>query len=208
MSIGYLKSWLCIFGSTCPLVFRKNTLFFLRTRKNLVSLNPANIRLGEDVLKTAWRRFEDVFSVTFFCLPRHLENVLKTSWRHNSKTSCKHVLKTSWRRLGRYLKDVLKTSWRRLGRRLGDISGRRIANTSGRRLKDVLKTSWKTKSVTLKTSSRRLQDVLKNKKCLVGICLLFEGSQPQNVLTLFLLYAKNLMLLRYFNTTLEEFKVI
>ena len=29
---------------------------------------PANIRLGEDVLKTSWRRLEDFFSVTFFCL--------------------------------------------------------------------------------------------------------------------------------------------
>ena len=34
---------------------------------------PANIRLGEDVLKMSWRRLEDVFSVTFFCLPRCLE---------------------------------------------------------------------------------------------------------------------------------------
>ena len=27
---------------------------------------PANIRLGEDVLKTSSRRLQDVFSVTFF----------------------------------------------------------------------------------------------------------------------------------------------
>ena len=105
--------------------------------------DPANIRLGQDVLKTSWRRLEDVFSVTFFCLPRRLENVLKTSWRHNCKTSCKHVLKTSW-----------KMSWRRLE----DVLGRRIANTSWRRLEDVLedekcytedvlKTSWKTRNV-------------------------------------------------------------
>ena len=39
---------------------------------------PANIRLGEEVLKTSSRRLQDVFSVTFFCLPRRLEDVLKT----------------------------------------------------------------------------------------------------------------------------------
>ena len=92
--------------------------------------DPANIRLGQDVLKTSWRRLEDVFSVTFFCLPRRLENVLKTSWRHNCKTSCKHVWKTSWRRL----EDVLKTPWKTSWRRLEDVLGRRIANTSWRRL--------------------------------------------------------------------------
>ena len=125
---------------------------------------PANIRLGEDVLKTSWKRLEDVFSVIFFCLPRRLENVLKTSWTHNCKTSCNRILNTSWKRLEDIiarrlantswtrLEDVLKTSWRRLARHL----------------EDVLKTSWKTKSVTLKTSWRRLEDVLENKKCLLG----------------------------------------
>ena len=106
---------------------------------------PANIRLGEDVLKTSWRRLEDVFSVSFFCLPRCLEDVLKTSWKHNCKTS-----------------------WRRLQ----DILGRRIPITSWRRLQDVFKTSWKTKSVTLKTAWRRVEDVLENKKCLLGVFLL------------------------------------
>ena len=50
---------------------------------------------------------------------RRTEDVLKMSWRHKYKTSCKHVLKTSWRRLGRrkvlcwrQLQDVLKTSWK------------------------------------------------------------------------------------------------
>ena len=31
--------------------------------------NPANICLGEDVLKMSSRRLQDVFSVAFFCLP-------------------------------------------------------------------------------------------------------------------------------------------
>ena len=84
-------------------------------------------RRTEDVLKTSWRRLQcNIFLSS------------KTSWRHNSKTSCKHVLKTSWRRFRKtYCKYLLKTS-------------------------------WKTKSATLKTSSRRLEYVLKNKKCLVG----------------------------------------
>ena len=115
--------------------------------------DPANIRLGQDVLKTSWRRLEDVFSVTFFCLPRRLENVLKTSWRHNCKTSCKHVWKTSWRRL----EDVLKTPWKTSWRRLEDVLGRRIANTSWRRLEDVLE-----------DEKCYAEDVLENKKCLLG----------------------------------------
>ena len=101
------------------------------------------------------------------------EHVLKTSWRHNCKTSCKHVLITPWRCLADVLEDVLKTSWRHLEK----ILGRHIANTSWRRLEDILgrriantswKRSWKTKSFSLKTSSSCLQDVLENKKCLLG----------------------------------------
>ena len=110
------------------------------TLTSFVCSYPANIRLGQDVLKTSWRRLQcNIFLSS------------KTSWRHNCKTSCKHVLKTSWRPLE-------------------DVLGKRIANTSWRRLQDVFKTSWKTKSVTLKMSSRRLEDVLENKKCLLGKC--------------------------------------
>ena len=77
------------------------------------------------------RRFQDIFSVTIFHLPRRLadvlqkrledvlttywktkncyaEDVLKTSWRHVLKTSWRHVLKMSWR-------HVLKMSAKRLG---------------------------------------------------------------------------------------------
>ena len=84
---------------------------------------PANIRLGENVLKTSWRRLEDVFSVKFFCLPRRLEDIIS-----------RRLANTSWRRLGRRLEDVFKTSLRRLARRLEDVLGRRITNTSSRRL--------------------------------------------------------------------------
>ena len=108
---------------------------------------PANIRLGEDVLKTPWRRLQDVFSVTFFCLPRRLEDII-----------ARRLANTSWRRLE-------------------DILGRLIANTSWRSLEDIFNTSWKTKSVTLKTSSRRLEDVLENKKCLLGCSFVSEGYE-------------------------------
>ena len=93
--------------------------------------NPANIRLGEDVLKTSSRHLQGVFSVTFFLSSktswRRLENVLKTScktsWRHFRNTYYKYVLKTTSRRLQEvledekcYAEDVFKTSWRRLGK--------------------------------------------------------------------------------------------
>ena len=87
--------------------------------------------------RTYWRRLEDVFSVTFFCLPRRLEEVLKTSCRHNCKTSWKHVLKTSWRRLQ-------------------DVLGRRIANTSWRSLQDVLEDEKCYAEDVFKMSWRRL----------------------------------------------------
>ena len=85
---------------------------------------------------SSWpRRTEDIFSVIFFCLPISLEDVLKTSSRHNCKTS--------WNCLE---EDVLQTHLEDiLGRRLEDIFGRCIANTS-----------WRLKIVTLKTSWRRL----------------------------------------------------
>ena len=65
------------------------------------------------------------------------QDVLKTSWRYNCKTSCKHVLKMSWRRLE-------------------DVLGRRIANTSWRRLEDVLEDEKCYAEDVFKTSSRRL----------------------------------------------------
>ena len=81
---------------------------------------PANIRLGKDILETSSRRLQDVFSETFFCLPRRLGDIIarrlaNTSWRHleawshNCKTSYKHVLKTSWKTFWRRFGNVLKT---------------------------------------------------------------------------------------------------
>ena len=51
----------------------KNTYVFC---KNKLKALPANIRLGEDVLKTSSRRLQDIFSVTIFCLPRRLEDII------------------------------------------------------------------------------------------------------------------------------------
>ena len=109
-------------------------------RCNIYTNFPANIRLGEDVLKISSRRLQcNIFFV--------FQNVLKTAWRRLEDIIAIRLANTSWRRLGR-----------RLARRLEDILGRRIANTSWRRLEDVLedekcyaedvfKTSWKTRNV-------------------------------------------------------------
>ena len=86
----------------------------------------ANIRLGEDVLKTSWRRLQ--------C------NIFLSS-------------KTSWRRLEDIIaRRLANTSWRRLE----DVLGRRIANTSWRRLEDVLEDEKCYAEDVFKTSSRRL----------------------------------------------------
>ena len=91
------------------------------------------------MLKTCWLHLEDVFSVTYFCLPRCLEDLLKDVM----KMSCEDVLKMSWRCFE-------------------EVFGRHLANTSWGRLADVLedekllcwgclrnvfKTSWKTRNV-------------------------------------------------------------
>ena len=70
----------------------------------------------ENVLKTSWRGIEDVFA-------RRLEVVLKTSWRRMEKTNILVLTKTSWTRLEHVIwrrminKNIfvfIKTSWRRL----------------------------------------------------------------------------------------------
>ena len=58
----------------------------------------------------SWRRFQHVFSVTIFRLPRRLENILKASCKDVLKTSCN----TSWRRLQDVLEDKILLCWRHL----------------------------------------------------------------------------------------------
>ena len=74
--------------------------------------------LSENVLKTDW---EDVFSVTFFCLPRRLQDII-------SRCLLEDVLKMSWRRLEEDVLNVLKTS---------------LEEVLQTRLEDVLKNSWR-----------------------------------------------------------------
>ena len=73
-----------------------------------MSKEDTNIQQTFVLVKTYWRRLQDVFSVTFFCLPRRLEDII-----------ARRLANTSWRRLE-------------------DVLGRRIANTSWRRLQEVL----------------------------------------------------------------------
>ena len=94
--------------------------------------------------KASSRRHQDGFSVTYFCLPRHL---LITD------ASLQNVFKTFPRRLSRRLQDVFAIHL------FLDVSRRLQLDVLQLSLEGVLKTSWKTKNVTLRTSSRRLKDV-------------------------------------------------
>ena len=100
-------------------------LYFHSVSEFEVTIYSANIRFGEDVLKTSWRRLENIFSVTSSkrlqdkIARRLLEDFLRrllanTFWRRLTKVSCKHLLKTSWRRLGRQKIVTVKTFSRRL----------------------------------------------------------------------------------------------
>ena len=113
-------------------------------------------------LSSWWRRTEDVLSVTFFCLQRRLEYILRTSSRHNFKASSwrrlqEEVFKTSSRRLGRcleimfwsHLQDILKTSCK-------DVLKTFLEDLLQTRLEDVLKTSNRYPEDVFKTSYRRL----------------------------------------------------
>ena len=87
------------------------------------------------VFKTSWRRLEDmswrrlqnVFSVTIFRLPRHLEDILQIR--------LEDFLKTSWRHLERRTEDVLEDEkllgWRCL---VFKTSLRHVFKTYSRRL--------------------------------------------------------------------------
>ena len=76
----------------------------------------------QDVFKTSsrrlqdmsWRRSQHVFSITIFCLPRRLEDVLKLSCKYVLKTSSRrlHVFKTSRKTSWRHLQDDFKMSWK------------------------------------------------------------------------------------------------
>ena len=54
----------------------------------------------------SWRRLQNIFSVTYFYLPKCLQDVLKAS--------CKYVLKTSLRHFPRRLEEVNIKIWPRV----------------------------------------------------------------------------------------------
>ena len=86
------------------------------------TLNPANIRFDEEVLKTSWRRLSSSSSIGLdqdeYIRLNHTssEDVFKTSWSRPIFSSSPCVFKTSSRRLAKTsskrLEDVLKTSSR------------------------------------------------------------------------------------------------
>ena len=82
----------------------------------------------------SWRRLQDVFSITILHLPKRLEEVLKTYWKHLARLIS-----------SRFLQDVLEDEkvlrWRRLLRRLEDMSWRRLKDMSWRCLEDIIETS-------------------------------------------------------------------
>ena len=108
------------------------------------------------VLKMSWRSPEDVFQDVLKTFWRRVQNVLKTSRR------CLEDVPA------RRLKDVLKTSWRRIVKTnilvltktsSEDVSLRRTYSSWSRRLEERRKTSW-----------GRLQDVfIKTNVCWVNV---------------------------------------
>ena len=99
------------------------SLFF--TSKHLLVLKTSS-RRPQDM---SWRRLQHIFRVRILRLPRRVEDVLKTPWRH--------LAKTFWRRLGRRKIVTLRPSWRRLE----DMSWRCLEDISGRLLKDFMETN-------------------------------------------------------------------
>ena len=131
---GQIRAELCLFAETMHMISQKkcsqNLLNFLLT------VNPANICLHEDVMKTSWRCLlssssEDVLiEINIILFVTRLQDVFKTSFQD--------VFKTPSRRL----QDVLQ-------KRLQDIFKK-----SSRRFEDILKTSWRHLQDVFKTSSK------------------------------------------------------
>ena len=141
-------------------------------------INPANICLDEDVLKTSFvfvfrRRLDQ----DEYIRPAHTssEHVFKTSWSRPIYSSWPYVFKTSSRHfqdvLPRRLQDVFKTSSRHVfktsSRRVFKTSSRHGFKTSSRRLQRNSFSFFKTSSRRLQdVFARRLQDVLEDEKLL------------------------------------------
>ena len=114
------------------------------------TLNPANIRFDEEVLKTSWRRLEDVFRL-------RLQYVLIKT---NIFALIIHLQKISSRRLDQ------DQYFRRC-----HASSRHLQGVLQKRLQDVFKTFWRRLLEVLKTSSRRLANVFSRRIIRSRICI-------------------------------------
>ena len=150
---------------------------------------PANIRLGEYVLKTSWRSLEDVFSVTFFC---RLQNFFKTS-RHNCKTSSSFLKTFSEDLLQLHLEDVFEDEkllrWRRHGKQEMFVG-----------------------LLFLEATCRNWPRFLKIKKCFLHYCM---GKEFQCSLSMIILRRKDCQFLkqilewaRYYSKYLFVFRIL
>ena len=119
----YNLSLIYLFILLRSLFIKRNCSRFSLPQLCRYKILPANIRLGEDVLKTSWRWLQHVFSVTSFCLLRRLQDII-----------ARRLASTSWRRL----EDVL-------GRREDVLEDEKVLRW--RCLQDVLKTAWRTRNV-------------------------------------------------------------
>ena len=109
---------------------------------------------------SCWRRTEDVFIVTFFCLPRRLEDIIP-----------RRLANASWRRV----EDVLKTSWRYF---------RKTKSVTLKTSQNVLKTSWKTRNVrwVLLRPIRKLLVAINQSSYLICFCYnVFKRATETNM---------------------------
>ena len=98
-----------------------SVLYFHSVSEFEGTIHPANIRFGEDVLKTSWRYLKWYLQNVF--KTKKQDVFLKTSWKRClanpfwgrfRKTPCKHVMKTSWICLEDVLEDERLLRLRRL----------------------------------------------------------------------------------------------
>ena len=114
----------------------KNTFFLQNTFVRLLLQVTQQTLL---VLKTSWRRLQDMSS-------RRLQHVFTATilrLRDVLKTFCKDVLKTSWRHLARRLEDVLKTSWKTKSCYAEDVLKTYLEEVLKTFLEVILKTLWR-----------------------------------------------------------------
>ena len=117
----------------------------------ILSTNPANIRLDEDVFMTSFvfvfrRRFKDVFKTFWsrrtywfysYVFRRRLQDFFKMSWSRPIYSSWSYILKTSSRRLKHVLPRRLQNVFKTPCKNAFKTFSRHLANMSSRRFQDV-----------------------------------------------------------------------